>query len=70
MILLTDILHGAFYPSVTHTSIRLYVIYSYINMVLRLYTYMLIVTNTNYTDINLDIDINIFALIVDYLNDH
>ena len=34
------------------------------------YTYMLMVTNTNYTDINLDVAINVFALTVDYLIDH
>ena len=31
---------------------------------------MLMVTNTNHTDINLDIDINVFALTVDYLIDY
>ena len=31
---------------------------------------MLTVTNTNRSDINLDVDINIFALTVDYLIDH
>ena len=31
---------------------------------------MLMVVNTNRTDINLDIDINVFALTVDYLIDH
>ena len=64
------ILHGAFYASVTHTLIRLYVIRSYINMFLRSYTYMLMVTNTNHTDINLDVDINVFTLTMHYLIDH
>ena len=64
------ILHGAFYASVTHTLICLYVICSYINMFLHSYTYMLTVTNTNHTDINLDVDINVCALTVDYLIDH
>ena len=31
---------------------------------------MLTVTNTNGTDINLDVDINVFALTMDYLIDH
>ena len=31
---------------------------------------MLMVVNTNHTDINLDININVFALTVDYLIDH
>ena len=31
---------------------------------------MLTVTNTNHTNINLDIAINVFALTVDYLIDH
>ena len=31
---------------------------------------MLTVVNTNHTDINLDIDINIFVLTVDYLIDY
>ena len=39
-------------------------------MFTRSYTYILTVANTNYTDINLDVDINIFALTVDYLIDH
>ena len=74
------ILHSAFYASITHTfiyhmSIRLYVICqyvytSYVNMFIRSYTYMLMVTNTNRTDINLDVNINIFALTVDYFIDH
>ena len=43
---------------------------SYVNMFIRSYTYMLTVVNTNRTDINLDVDINVFALTVDYLIDH
>ena len=31
---------------------------------------MLTVTNTNHSDINLDVDINVFILTVDYLIDH
>ena len=31
---------------------------------------MLTVTNTSRIDINLDVDINVFALTVDYLIDH
>ena len=64
------ILHGAFYASLTHTLIHLYIIRSYVNMFLHSYTYMLTVTNTNHSDINLDIEINIFALTVNYLIDH
>ena len=64
------ILHGVFYASITHTLICLYVIHSYVNMFLRSYTYMLMVTNTNHTDINLDVDFNVFALTVDYLINH
>ena len=59
------ILHGAFYASVTHTLIR-----SYVNIFIRSYAYILMVTNANRTDINLDVDINVFALTVDYLIDH
>ena len=43
---------------------------SYVNMFLHSYTYISTVTNTNHIDINLDVDINIFALTVDYLIDH
>ena len=81
--LLMGILHGAFYAFITYTSIHLYIIYlyvhtlihlyvirSYINIFLYPYTYILTVTNTNYTDINLHIDINLFALTIDYLIDH
>ena len=39
-------------------------------MFIRSYTYMLTVTNTNRTDINLDVDINVFALTADYHIDH
>ena len=50
--------------------IRHMLIRSYVNMFIPSYTYMLMVANTNHIDINLDVDINIFALTVDYLIDH
>ena len=39
-------------------------------MFIRSYTYILTVTNTKRTDINLDVAINVFVLTVDYLIDH